>query len=139
MHWLALTAIAATANAGLVLLWKHFSGRADIFVIIALNNILSGLLVLAYALYGQQVKLVLDAPFWGAVVAMSLCSALILVFFSLALKSGPVSYVNPIFSGMLNTTVVLIALLFFAEKLTLISTVGIAAVMVGVTLIVVGG
>ncbi len=137
--WLGLTFLGGLANAGVVVLWKHMASRPDILAIVALNSLISGVLILAYMGLFLKIRPVLDAPFWQVAVGMGLLSAVIIICFSVALASGPVSYVNPIFGGVLNVTVVVLGVLLFAEKLTLLSTIGIMAVIVGVICIAMGG
>jgi uncharacterized membrane protein len=135
MHWLVLTAIGALANAAFVLLWKQASGRADTMALIAFNNILAGLLVLAYTMGWQNLKLQWDTQTLLLLGGLVFSNLFIIVFFSLALKAGPVSYVNPVFSGILNVSLVLLAVVIFAEKITLQSGLGIATVLIGATMI----
>lgn len=138
MHWLALTAIGALANACFVLLWKQASGRPDIMVMIALNNILAGALVIPYTVGWQQVKFSFDQSGLALLGGLVFTNLFIIVFFSLALKAGPVSYVNPVFSGILNVSMVLMALALLGEKISLVGGLGIAAVLVGATMIAIG-
>ncbi len=138
MHWLALTAIGALANAAFVLLWKQASGRVDTMALIALNNIIAGLLLFAYTVGWQGLKLQVDNQSLLLLGGLVVTNLLIVIFFSLALKVGPVSYVNPVFSGILNISVVFLAVIIFAEKITWQSGLGIVTVLLGSTMIALG-
>lgn len=138
MHWLALTAIGALANAAFVLLWKQASGRVDTMALIALNNIIAGLLLFAYTVGWQGLKLQVDNQSLLLLGGLVVTNLIIVIFFSLALKVGPVIYVNPVFSGILNISVVLLAVIIFAEKITWQSGLGIVTVLLGSTMIALG-
>ena len=135
MHWLTLAALGGLANAGVLLLWKNSAGRTDTMALVACANLLAGALLLAYVTGFAKVRVAPDGTFLTSAAIMACLMAFVTISFSIALRTGPVSYVNPVFGGVLNIAVVLGGVLLFAEKITLLGLGGVAAILAGVIMI----